>query len=138
MENWEEIRKRVAAIYNKRMPEGQRIESMSPAVLAGTLATQRAMGSTPSQLLIDNPTKTVAETMDDAELKAYIIKEIDDARERYKLGPNYDSQYNPRGKEIMKLQVTLLKENIKYLREINRLPTELMDFDPEKEFPLSE
>ena len=114
-------------------PKGQSMESRQKAGLAMTAEDHLAMGSTPLQVLIDNPGKTWIETMSDAELREFIMKQVADTTEQYeraKTGDKFESR-------VLEIQLSnFLAPNIAYLREIGRLPTELADLDPAKKFAL--
>jgi len=114
------------------MEKKEKIRQIPEASLAQTLADHKKMGSTPSQILKDNPGKTLAETMSDEQLKVFILKQVNDVREQY--GPAIIGGELER--KILKIALNYLVPNIEYLRKIKRLPAELKDFDPKKEFSL--
>jgi len=107
------------------------------AKLAQTLAHHRIIGSTPPLELVQNPGKTLAETMiegnDDTALLKYVLTEIEDIRVIWESAKAGDLQM---AKALRLGRDGYLAPNIAYLREIGRLPAELTDFDPKVEFAL--
>jgi len=107
------------------------------ANLEMTLEDHLALGSTPLQVLRNNPGKTLAETMNDAELSAFIRREVEMVAEVFERAKRSGDQ---RDNETL-LRIALdgfLVRNIAYLREIGRLPTEFADLDPVARFALDE
>jgi hypothetical protein len=103
------------------------------AYLAMTAEDHRAIGSTPFQILTDNPGKTWAETMNDEELALHVLKEVTSVTEVYEKAKNGDS----REAQILKIiRDGYLVPNIAYLRSIGRLPAEFKDMDAAAKFAL--
>ncbi len=105
------------------------------ASLAMTAADHRRVGSTPVQILSDNPDKKLHETMDEQQLRSFIAVEVMAFVGQYQraLGGN------AREAKTLKSQLeNYLAPNIAYLKEIGRLPEELEGFDPQVAFALPE
>jgi len=106
------------------------------SILARTLAHHTAIGSQPGEVwgrkLSENPGQTLAETMSDEELKDYIMKSVTSVRECYQLALQGDAI----AIKTLRIILAMLAPDIEYLKKIRRLPVELADLDPEKDFSL--
>jgi hypothetical protein len=103
------------------------------AGLAMTAEDHKARGSTPPQVLIDNPGKKLHETMDEKELRYFMADQymVVTAQHRRALGGD------PREIQILgTVRDGFLVPNLIYLKEIGRLPEELEDIDPTTAFAL--
>jgi hypothetical protein len=98
-----------------------------------TADDHRAIGSTPPKVLKDNPKKTLAETMADDALRAYVRKAISAAADMHA----YAMSGNARAIALAKsLRDEILNRDVAYLRDIGRLPHEYSDLDPALTFAL--
>lgn len=116
------------------MERKEQIKPIPKSYLERTSDDHIRAGGTPDQVLLDNPGKSLADMMSDAELKANILKQVAHLREQYESALSG----NELGRNLVRIGLRMLPSDIEYLRRINRLPEELADFDPEKEFKLPE
>ena len=100
-----------------------------------TADDHRAIGSTPPKILRENPCKTLAETMDDQALHAYVCNEVDAMTEIYLNARDGNTRTVARFRE---LRDRFLGRDLVYLREIRRLPPEFSGFDEIPTFLLPE
>lgn len=124
MTNFDDLKPKKGLERKREIPE---------AGLEQTLEDHLAIGSTPLKVLEDNPGKTLAETMDDAALKEFIMEQVAAVRVSHSAALSGD----PVDIKIFKIQFEqFLAPNILYLRKIGRLPSGLADLDLVKEFSL--
>ncbi len=101
--------------------------------LSLSAADHRKIGSTPPQVLLNNPGKKLHQTMDGNELRAYIAIQFMAISAQYRLA----SKGDPR--EIVSLNRArddMFIPDLLYLKEIGCLPLELADLDPKTVFKL--
>ena len=100
------------------------------ANLEMTLEDHIGVGSTPPHALVENPGKTLAETMGEDALRVFILTEINIARRVHA-----DVMNGEKNKEnvLKTVRDDFLLPNIRYLRRIGRLPEEFKDTDFEQE-----
>ena len=108
-------------------------EATSKANLAMTAQDHRAIGSTPPLALKDNPHSTLAETMTDEALRAFVQNEVAAAAEMYAEAAQGDARMIT---SCVAIRDGVLGRNFGYLRDIGRLPPEFADFDPRLRFAL--
>lgn len=105
------------------------------ANLEMTLDDHRALGGTPPKELVQNPGKTVAETMDDATLLDFVRKEVETVAEVFEMA----KKGGERERDLLHTtRDSFLAPNIVYLREIGRLPAEFAGLDPVVKFALGD
>ena len=104
--------------------------------LAQSMKDHERVGSSGSGegAILRDPNKSMGENMTDEEIKAFITKRIADIREQHQR-----TLADPSEKRFLK---TFLEDwlipDMAYLRHVGRLPEDLQDFDPEKEFAIPE
>jgi hypothetical protein len=92
-----------------------------------------AIGSTPHQVLRDNPGKTLLETMSEESFRDFIFGQVESVEESHRGALTG----NPLEIKLLKVLLEgMLIPNIEYLREIGRLPQELEGLDPQTKFAL--
>lgn len=119
--------------FDRNLAKPERIDAMPYLDKAGlemTAIDHDYVGSTPPHVLVANPGKTLAETMDDDAIQEFVSKEINIARRVHA-----DVMNGERNKEdvLKTVRDSFLLPNINYLRRIGRLPEEFKDTDFEQE-----
>jgi hypothetical protein len=105
------------------------------ANLEMTLDDHYAVGSTPPKELVQNPGKTIAETMDDTALLEFVRKEVETVADVFEMA----KKGGEREKDLLHTtRDGFLTPNIVYLRQIGRLPLEFADLDPMTKFALGD
>ena len=104
------------------------------ADLEMTAADHVAIGSTPPPALTENPQQTLAETMDDRALRAFLQKAVEATGEMYVTAVSGDARIVA----LFRLVRNRFSRDLDYLRDIGRIPPEFTNLDPSREFALPE
>lgn len=100
--------------------------------LSMTAEDHRRVGSTPPQELVDNPNQRFHESMNEGQLGHFMQKQITAIEFLYREALSGDD----RALRFFKRSLESLSLNISYLRDINRLPESLINFDLSTSFVL--